>query len=508
VEIPPRDHSFDRGWDPAAEPSATLHQLLLAYQRTGDPQRLGELFVVAGDALRRCAFGVTREASLAEDAVQETFADLLRLRSRYDASRPALPWLFGIVRRKALKLRRTERRPVDAARLRAAVPGPVEPLESSEALRALARLGEPYRSAAVLRWKYGLSPKQVARLRDEAPGTVRSLLSRALARLRRTLRDTAALFGLAGLAGGAYHVAGALASPRNARTVLGQTAVAMPTGAALLAGSSACLALGLVGGFALRGEPAPAAPRETTVLAAPTPQDERPVLVGRAPAVQANSPVGPADAPGRDLAPHPGQVVDAGGPRLGAPDREPAAGAAPEHAAGALAHGEAFRLVFGGDTRPEVASVADLERRFALDARQAAEMTADVERVLRDLEALRQVPDASGRTWEQAQAVGMRMQRGARVLDDSEALAFRDRRVPARDETFDQAERRLLDEGRTAIRSRLASSQWVEFDGLATDPLFGPLPPGARPAAATPGLQMIGTLTFDVGAEPAAEAAR
>jgi RNA polymerase sigma-70 factor (ECF subfamily) len=213
--------------------------MLLAYQRTGDPQRLGELFVVAGDALRRCAFGVTREASLAEDAVQETFADLLRLRTRYDPSRPALPWLFGIVRRKALKLRRTERRPLDAARLCAGAPIPVELVESDEALRALARLGEPYRSAAVLRWTYGLSPKQVAQLRDEAPGTVRSLLSRALARLRHTLRNAAALFGLAALAWGAHHVMGALASPGNVRTKIAQTALAVPTDAAFLAGSSA-----------------------------------------------------------------------------------------------------------------------------------------------------------------------------------------------------------------------------------------------------------------------------
>ena len=44
-----------------------------------------------------------------------------------------------------------------------------------------------------MRWRYGLEPAEIAEIRGEPPGTVRSTLSRALERLRRSLRTVPAL---------------------------------------------------------------------------------------------------------------------------------------------------------------------------------------------------------------------------------------------------------------------------------------------------------------------------
>src|SRR5262249_6488319 len=68
--------------------------------------------------------------------------------------------------------------------------------EMERARAAIDELPEPYRAVAVLRWRHGLDPADIADVRGEPPGTTRSLLSRALEQLRDRLGGAALrLFG-------------------------------------------------------------------------------------------------------------------------------------------------------------------------------------------------------------------------------------------------------------------------------------------------------------------------
>jgi len=68
------------------------------------------LFVSHRDRLWTMAHLILRDHQLAEDAMQETLAELLRGSSTYDESRPLLNWAMGVTRFKALQILRKHNR--------------------------------------------------------------------------------------------------------------------------------------------------------------------------------------------------------------------------------------------------------------------------------------------------------------------------------------------------------------------------------------------------------------
>jgi DNA-directed RNA polymerase specialized sigma24 family protein len=68
------------------------------------------LFVFHRDRLWTMAHLILRDHQLAEDAMQETLAELLRGSETYDESRPLLNWAMGVTRFKALKILRKHHR--------------------------------------------------------------------------------------------------------------------------------------------------------------------------------------------------------------------------------------------------------------------------------------------------------------------------------------------------------------------------------------------------------------
>ena len=172
---------------------ATPESLLDRFRRTRDPEALGELFDRTAPELFRIALSLAPDAAAAEDALQETFLALFEAASRHEAGRAVVPWLVGILKVKVHEARRRVRRTPDRRRLALpedgdGVEGAARRRERTEPVRrALEALPEPYRAVALLRWRYGLSPAEIAHVRDEPPGTVWSLLSRALARHRKGL---------------------------------------------------------------------------------------------------------------------------------------------------------------------------------------------------------------------------------------------------------------------------------------------------------------------------------
>jgi RNA polymerase sigma-70 factor (ECF subfamily) len=137
---------------------------------------------------------------LAEDLVQETFIHLLRQGS-YQASRPFKPWLYSIAthlaydafrsqsnRRMILMDEDTMANWVDPA------PGPEQQVqmktEGEVIAAALARLGDEYRAALLLRFYQGLSLQEIAEALTLPLGTVKSRLSVGAQRLRGLLTRT------------------------------------------------------------------------------------------------------------------------------------------------------------------------------------------------------------------------------------------------------------------------------------------------------------------------------
>lgn len=138
----------------------------------------------------------------AEDAVQEAFVKAYHALGRFRPGAPLRPWLLRIVANEARNRRKAAGRRATLA-LRAgedrrsegdAVPSPeaaVLERERHEALLgALNRMGEEDRLVIAYRFFLDLPEAEMAEALDCARGTVKSRLSRALARLRKVMEAT------------------------------------------------------------------------------------------------------------------------------------------------------------------------------------------------------------------------------------------------------------------------------------------------------------------------------
>jgi len=145
----------------------------------------------------RTAYVIARNASDAEDAVQDGFVKAWRALGRFREGAPFRPWLLRIVANEASNRRRSAGRRAGLA-LRAATqepsgdaaPSPEAALLSSEQrstlLAAVEELPEEQRSVVALRYFLGLSEAEVAETLGIPQGTVKSRTARALERLRES----------------------------------------------------------------------------------------------------------------------------------------------------------------------------------------------------------------------------------------------------------------------------------------------------------------------------------
>lgn len=134
-------------------------------------------------------------SSGADDVVQDAAARAWRARHTIDAARPFRSWYLRVVANAARNQRRASRRRA-ALELRAPRAGgdAADPAEQAvtdderrEVLAALNRLGADDRLVIALRHFEQLGEAEMAEVLGCAAGTVKSRLSRALARLRTEL---------------------------------------------------------------------------------------------------------------------------------------------------------------------------------------------------------------------------------------------------------------------------------------------------------------------------------
>jgi RNA polymerase sigma-70 factor (ECF subfamily) len=157
------------------------------------------------EAVFRYAYLQSGDSAEAEDVAQETFLRAFRSFHRFDVSRPLRPWLLRIARNLARnrwrgwsrRVRATERWTTETTTETAGSHGLTDggTAQTAGELRGIvAAMREEDRQVIYLRFFLGLSLEETSEALSLPLGTVKSRLSRALARLRHTVqRDHPAL---------------------------------------------------------------------------------------------------------------------------------------------------------------------------------------------------------------------------------------------------------------------------------------------------------------------------
>ena len=163
-----------------------------------DESALAELYDRYGGPAYRLALRILRDATLAQDAVQDAFLTAWRTATSFDVRRgSASTWLLTLVHRRAVDVvRREDRRrglPLDDAPV-ASGDATDETAETRELRRsvqaALEQLTPLEREALELAYYGGLSQSEIAEKLGVPLGTIKSRMFAGLARLRDVLGDT------------------------------------------------------------------------------------------------------------------------------------------------------------------------------------------------------------------------------------------------------------------------------------------------------------------------------
>jgi RNA polymerase sigma factor (sigma-70 family) len=142
-----------------------------------------EVFTAERGPMVRVAFLIVRSQAVAEEVVQDAFAELY---PRFDTVDNAAAYVRTAVVRGALRWRRRHAMEIDRA-VRLVEPGPTGVAEIDTTWDALARLKPERRAVLVLRYYADLDHARIAELVGCPVTTVRTRLHRGLADLRKEL---------------------------------------------------------------------------------------------------------------------------------------------------------------------------------------------------------------------------------------------------------------------------------------------------------------------------------
>ena len=175
----------------------TTHDLSLLLTRCagGDRAAFEQVYKLQSARLFGLALRITRQSSLAADAVQEALLQVWQNAARFDPTRgSAEAWLIGLVRYRALDIARRQSRETTRDTI------PDAPDDSPDALSQLMTVSDGAALARCLRelapdrqrliraaFTDGLTHNELAQHLNEPLGTVKSWIRRTLASLRRCL---------------------------------------------------------------------------------------------------------------------------------------------------------------------------------------------------------------------------------------------------------------------------------------------------------------------------------
>lgn len=169
---------------------AEIDELVLARARRGDGIAFEQIYRCYARPAYTLALRLCARPDLAEDVVQEAFLKAMEKLSSYRGDAPFGAWLKRLVANSAIDRLRVERRWVDPD-----FAGIAEPQQDAgnetqvEVLGLLARMSAPARAALVLHELEGYSHPELAALFGRSESYSKSLLSRAIARLRGLLEN-------------------------------------------------------------------------------------------------------------------------------------------------------------------------------------------------------------------------------------------------------------------------------------------------------------------------------
>lgn len=180
---------------------------LIAAETNGRSQDTEALYREHGAAVAAFCGSLLHDRAETEDATQQVFLSAHRAILNGTVPREPLAWLLAVARNECYaRFRQRAAAPVPAGELPdgAAADASVHALRAGELAHVwdeVGRMPPAQREAFLLREIRGLSYGQLARELSLSPPSVRSLLLRARARLRRRLRDVATLGGTPWLQG-------------------------------------------------------------------------------------------------------------------------------------------------------------------------------------------------------------------------------------------------------------------------------------------------------------------
>lgn len=160
---------------------------LVRKARWGDHDAFATLYQAHAKAIHALAYRLTGNAAAAEDITQDTFLKMLGFLSGLRSDVPLRPWLKRVAANAAIDRLRREQRLVEQPGIEAWPDDGMNPAESIEMLGLLRRLSPLARTVVWLHEMEGWSHPELAERFGRSPSWSKSIVSRALARLRDEL---------------------------------------------------------------------------------------------------------------------------------------------------------------------------------------------------------------------------------------------------------------------------------------------------------------------------------
>ena len=172
---------------PSAPEANSEEAALVRKARWGDHDAFAQLYRMHAKAIHALAYRLTGNAAAAEDITQDTFLKMLGFLSGLRGDAPLRPWLKRVAANAAIDRLRRERRFV-AEEDPDAWPGDsTDPTNDMEILGVLQRLPPLARTVVWLHEMEGWSHPELGERFGRSPSWSKSIVSRALARLRDDL---------------------------------------------------------------------------------------------------------------------------------------------------------------------------------------------------------------------------------------------------------------------------------------------------------------------------------
>ena len=180
------------GVDRQAEEKKLISHMI-GYQN-GSMDDFEGLYATLKQPLLRYLWTFVRNATVAEDLLQETFLQIHRARQTYTPPRPVRPWIYAITRHVALMHLRSGRRRkemlADDQLPEVPVPPEMEKLADHATLhKMLSELPRPAQEVLMLHHLLGLSFLEVGQVLGIAAGTAKVRAHRALKAVRARLEE-------------------------------------------------------------------------------------------------------------------------------------------------------------------------------------------------------------------------------------------------------------------------------------------------------------------------------